>query len=192
MSTSLQTTALAIGKPSIVRIYLAEAASELLRLARTPSFAAPTLAFPLVFYVMFGIVLPGSWGGLDRATYLLATYGVFGVIGPSLFGFGVGMAMERQQGWLELKRVSPMPIAAYFFAKIAMSLVFALAVVCLLTIVCALLFSLISTTSRSASRTPSARHSTPAWSLRHSRSEARSCRRRPTAIGSVPAATAVR
>jgi ABC-2 type transport system permease protein len=42
--------------------------------------------------------------------------------------------MERQQGWLELKRVSPMPTTAYFFAKIAMSLTFAFAVIVLLTV----------------------------------------------------------
>jgi ABC-2 type transport system permease protein len=131
MSPSLDTTALAIGRPSLLRIYLSEAAAELLRVIRTPSFAVPSLAFPLVFYVMFGLVLPGRWGDLDKATYLLATYGAFGVIGPSLFGFGVGMAMERQQGWLDLKRVSPMPTGAYFFAKIAMSMAFAFATICL-------------------------------------------------------------
>ncbi|QSA97255.1 ABC transporter permease [Methylococcus sp. EFPC2] len=120
---------LVIGRPSLLRIYLSEAAAELLRLLRTPSFSVPTLAFPLVFYVLFGIVPQGHWGDLHKATYLLATYGVFGVIGPALFGFGVGLAIERQQGWLELKRVSPMPTGAYFFAKIAMSLVFALAVI---------------------------------------------------------------
>jgi ABC-2 type transport system permease protein len=133
MSRSLDTTVLAIGRPSMLRIYLAEAAAELLRVIRTPSFALPSLAFPLVFYVMFGLVLPGRWGDLDKATYLLATYGAFGVIGPSLFGFGVGMAMERERGWLDLKRVSPMPTGAYFFAKIAMSMVFAFTTVCLLS-----------------------------------------------------------
>ncbi len=135
MSTPLQTTALTLGRPSMLKIYFSEAAAELLRTLRTPSFAVPSLAFPVVFYVMFGIVLPGQWGGMDKATYLLATYGVFGVIGPSLFGFGVGMAIERQQGWLELKRVSPMPTGAYFFAKIAMSMVFAFVIILLLTTV---------------------------------------------------------
>ena len=123
----------AMGRPSMLRIYFLEARYELLRVLRNPSFAVPALAFPLVFYVLFAIVLPGQWGGFEKATYMLATYGVFGVIGPALFGFGVGLAMERQQGWLELKRVSPMPTAAYFFAKIAMSVVFALTVVLLLS-----------------------------------------------------------
>jgi ABC-2 type transport system permease protein len=120
--------------PSVLRIQSLEAWYELLRVLRTPSFAIPSLAFPVVFYVLFALVLPGQWGGFQKATYLLATYGVFGVIGPALFGFGVGLAIEREKGWLELKRVSPMPIFVYFTAKIAMSLAFGMAIVCLLTI----------------------------------------------------------
>lgn len=119
--------------PSLVRIYVTEAWYELLRLLRTPAFALPTMLFPVVFYGLFGIVLPGSYGSFDKATYLLATFGVFAVIGPALFGFGVGMAIEREQGWLELKRASPMPPGAYFFGKITTGLLFALTVVLLLS-----------------------------------------------------------
>jgi len=116
------------------RIYWREAGYEFLRMLRTPAFALPTLIFPLVFYVMFAIVLPGRWGDFDKSAYLLATYGVFGIMGPALFGFGVGLALERESGWLALKQVSPMPTGAYFFAKIAMSLCFGLVVVILLSI----------------------------------------------------------
>lgn len=130
---ALATAAARFAPPSLLRLYLLESWYELLRVLRTPSFALPTLLFPLAFYLMFAVVLPGKWGDLHRATYLLATYGVFGVMGPALFGFGVGLAIERQQGWLELKRVSPMPTAAYFAAKVAMSLAFALAVTVLLS-----------------------------------------------------------
>jgi ABC-2 type transport system permease protein len=124
-----------IAEPSLMlpRIYLREAWYEFLRLLRTPAFALPTLIFPLVFYVMFAIVLPGKWGSFDKSAYLLATYGVFGIMGPALFGFGVGLALERQNGWLALKQVSPMPMGAYFFAKIAMSLIFGGVVVVLLS-----------------------------------------------------------
>jgi ABC-2 type transport system permease protein len=125
----------ALRAPSVARIFLLESRFELLKLLRTPAFALPTLAFPVIFYLLFAIVLPGQWGGYSKPAYLLATYGVFGVIGPALFGFGVGLAMEREQGLLELKRVSPMPTAAYFFAKIAMSLCFGLIIVLLLSAV---------------------------------------------------------
>ena len=119
--------------PSVLRIQVLESWYELLRVLRTPAFAIPSLAFPVVFYLLFAVVLPGQWGSYQKAAYLFATYGVFGVIGPALFGFGVGLAIEREKGWLELKRVSPMPTFVYFIAKITMSLVFAFAVLCLLT-----------------------------------------------------------
>ncbi len=118
-----------------LRVYAWESYYELLKTLRQPAFVIPSLAFPVVFYALFAIVLPGNWGGYQKATYLLATYGVFGVIGPALFGFGVGLAMEQQQGLLRLKRVSPMPISAYFFAKIVMSLVFASIIYGLLSLV---------------------------------------------------------
>ena len=119
--------------PSLLRIQALESWFELLRVLRTPAFAIPSLVFPVVFYVLFALVLPGQWANFQKAAYLFATYGVFGVIGPALFGFGVGLAIEREKGWLELKRVSPMPTFVYFIAKISMSLVFAFAVLCLLT-----------------------------------------------------------
>lgn len=119
--------------PSLWRSYLAEVRGEALKTWRTPSFVLPTLLFPLVFYVLFALLLPGQWGGLDKPLYLLATYGVFGIMGPALFGFGVGVALERQNGWLALKQVSPMPPGAYLFAKLCMSLGFGLLVVILLS-----------------------------------------------------------
>jgi ABC-2 type transport system permease protein len=109
-----------------------EAWYEVLRAFREPAFAIPSLAFPVVFYGLFAVVLPGT---ASKATYMFATYAVFGAIGPALFGFGVGMAMERAQGWLDLKRVAPMPTGAYFFAKIFMSLLFASVIYLLLSIV---------------------------------------------------------
>jgi ABC-2 type transport system permease protein len=133
MNTATHPVLDALGQPSSLRIHALEAWFEFLRVLRTPAFAMPTLCFPVVFYVVFALVVPGSWGSVHKASYLLATYSVFGVIGPALFGFGVGLALERQQGLLELKRVSPMPTSAYFLAKIVMSLAFGLAVVILLS-----------------------------------------------------------
>lgn len=134
MTPSVHPVLAGLGRPSSLRIHALEAWFEFLRVLRTPAFALPTLTFPLVFYVVFALLVPGKWGDLDKAAYLFATYCAFGVIGPALFGFGVGLALEREQGLLDLKRVSPMPTSAYFLAKIAMSVAFALAVVVLLSI----------------------------------------------------------
>ena len=49
----------------------------------------------------------------------MATYSVFGVMGPGLFGFGVGLAMDRERGLLTLKRVQPVPASALLLAQVA-------------------------------------------------------------------------
>lgn len=110
----------------MLRSYFLEAKYELLKAWRMPAFAIPTLAFPLFFYGLFGLTFSarGGPGGLHMASYLIATYGAFGVMGPSLFNFGVGVAAERGQGWLLLKRATPMPPLAYFLGKIATAMVF--------------------------------------------------------------------
>lgn len=107
------------------RIYSLEAKYEFLKLARLPGFVIPTLAFPLMFYLLFGVAMGGRAAGpVNLASYLLPTYGSFGVMGIALFGFGVGLAVERGQGWLLFKRATPMPPLAYFTSKLAMVLVF--------------------------------------------------------------------
>jgi ABC-2 type transport system permease protein len=104
-------------------VYALEAKYEFLRVLRTPAFAAPTLLFPPVFFLLFGVLL--NHGNEQAARYLFAGYSVFGVMAPALFGFGVGFAMERERGWLSLKRVMPMPPGAYLLAKMAMAMLFA-------------------------------------------------------------------
>ena len=106
------------------RAYALEAKFEFLRVLRTPAFAVPTLLFPPMFYLLFGLLL--NRGSPNAAHYLFATYSVFGVMAPSLFGFGVGVAIERERGWLALKRVAPMLPGAYLLAKMAMAMLFAL------------------------------------------------------------------
>jgi ABC-2 type transport system permease protein len=121
----------ALERPSLWRIYTLEARLEFMKLLRLPAFVLPTLAFPVLFYVFFGLSMKAD-GPIVLATYLIATYGVFGVVGAALFGFGVGVATERGQGWMLLKRASPMPPGAYFAAKIFMSVVFGSLIVAML------------------------------------------------------------
>lgn len=112
-------------KRNLFRIYALEAKYELFKMMRLPMYAIPTLAFPLMFYLLFGVAMGGrSAGPVSLAAYLLATYGAFGMMGVALFGFGVGIAVERGQGWLLFKRATPMPTPAYFAGKLAMVLLF--------------------------------------------------------------------
>lgn len=130
-TTTLAASSRVSQRPSLARIYLLEAKLEFLKLWRMPAFAIPTLAFPVLFYAFFGLTFKPP-GAFSMATYLVATYGCFGVIGASLFGFGVGVAVERGQGWMLLKRASPMPPGAYFAAKIAMSVLFGSLIIAML------------------------------------------------------------
>jgi len=116
------------------RVYALEAKYEFLKVLRMPAFAIPTIAFPVMFYALFGLAFGGGRipGGSTMGTYLIPTYGAFGVIGAAMFGFGVGVAVERGQGWMTLKRATPMPPLAYFFAKLAVATIFSAVIVLLL------------------------------------------------------------
>lgn len=122
-------------KWSPVGCYVLEAKYELLKVIRMPAYAIPAITFPVMFYALFGLAFGGGRGvgGVSMATYLIATYGAFGVIGASLFGFGVGVAVERGQGWMVLKRATPMPPLAYFAAKLVTCTIFAAVIVLLLS-----------------------------------------------------------
>jgi len=104
--------------------YIAEIGAECLKLVRAPEFILPTLVLPVAFYAMFAVIVPGS---NQNAPYLLATFGVFAVMGPALFGFGAGVAQERERGWLKLKRAVPAADFAYIAAKTAATLIMAAA-----------------------------------------------------------------
>jgi ABC-2 type transport system permease protein len=120
-----------------MRAYALEAKYEFYKHVRMPAYAIPSIAFPVMFYLLFGVLFGGGRpaGGTTVATYLLATYGAFGVIGAALFGFGVGVAVERGQGWMTLKRATPMPPFAYFTAKVGMAVLFGAIIIALLTVV---------------------------------------------------------
>ncbi len=102
--------------------FICEAGGELLKAFRAPEFILPTLVMPVAFYALFAIALPGS---NQAAPSLLATFGVFAVMGPAVFGFGAGVASEREQGWLTIKRAAPTYAFSYIGAKLYATLFFA-------------------------------------------------------------------
>ena len=111
---------------AVMKSLAVETRFEVLRLARQPAYLAPLFAFPLAFYYLFGITMnQHAHLGASAATYFLASYGAFGVIGAALFGFGVTLALERGEGWLVLRRASPMRLSCYLTAKMFAALTFA-------------------------------------------------------------------
>ncbi|MEJ0038297.1 MAG: ABC transporter permease [Gammaproteobacteria bacterium] len=117
----------------LLHAYWTEARYEVLRTLRTPAFLIPTVALPVMLYVFFGIVLHG-----DKPTppeislQVLSGFTMFSVIGPGLFGLGIGFAMERQHGIVTLKRAQPMPFAANLIGKLFSAMTLSLIVITLL------------------------------------------------------------
>src|ERR1700735_3298900 len=112
-----------------------EARFEFLKLSRNRSYLFSMIGFPVIFYLLFGVTNKNYvFHGHTIARYLLAGYSCFGAMGSSLFGIGAGLAFERGHGWLEMKRASPMPAAAYLLAKLCVSITFAVGITILLMI----------------------------------------------------------
>jgi len=112
-------------------IYWKEAKYEFLKYLRLRMYTVSVLSYPLMFYVLFGLVLysRGAIDGTRAPLYLIPSYGTFGVIAASLFGTAAGLASDRGLGWLQVKRASPMPPFAYFVAKLTTSFIFSTVVV---------------------------------------------------------------
>ena len=134
----MSTATIALGSQRISRsplhtatIYWKEMKYEFLKNLRLRMYTASVLSFPIMFYVLFGLVLNSNQaiGATRVPTYLIATYGTFGVMGASLFGTTAGLASDRGLGWLQVKRASPMPPFAYFVAKVTTSMIFSTIIV---------------------------------------------------------------
>lgn len=126
-----------ISTPSPANIYWKEAKYELLRSLRLQVYTFSVIGFPVMFYILFGLFITRgqTLSNLSASTYLLATYGTFGIMGASLFGTAGALSAERGLGWLQVKRASPMPPIAYFTAKIVKGVIFSIVVVlCLLAL----------------------------------------------------------
>ncbi|HEV2469054.1 MAG TPA: ABC transporter permease [Candidatus Sulfotelmatobacter sp.] len=130
-SVALSNTQIQRSPGHTATIYLKEAKYEFMKNLRLRVYTASVLSFPIMFYVLFGLVLnsKNAIAGTRVPTYLIATHGTFGVMGASLFATAAGLASDRGLGWLQVKRASPMPPFAYFVAKIVTSMIFSAIIV---------------------------------------------------------------
>lgn len=104
--------------------FLLEVKFDLLMRLRQKTFSLTAIGFPVLFYLVFGVALRHGETGAGSATYLLATYGCFGVVGIALSNFGVSVALERGYGWSAMKASSPMPPFLFLLARLCTCAVF--------------------------------------------------------------------
>jgi len=108
----------------VLSAYLSDMRLELTKMARTPAFAIPTILFPALFYLLFGIAMGGGRGDAQFAIQALARWSMFGTMAPGLFGFGVSLAFERENGQMILRQALPMPAGSYLIARMINAMAF--------------------------------------------------------------------
>jgi ABC-2 type transport system permease protein len=116
----------------LLAAYSGDIRLEFVKMLRTPAFALPTLFFPAMFYLLFGVVLARHNATASVTTF--ANMGVFGTMAPGLFGFGVALAFEREQGLLRFKQALPMPPGSHLLARMVMAMLFAALIAILLLV----------------------------------------------------------
>ena len=106
-------------------VFSKEIRYEFVKMLRTKAFSLSVIGFPVMFYLLFGTSNRHNM----FARYLMPSYSCMGVVSACLFGIGMGIAMERAYGWLEVKQASPMPRFAYLTAKVITCAAFSLVIV---------------------------------------------------------------
>jgi ABC-2 type transport system permease protein len=111
----------------VLRAYASEVKYESLRMLRSPGFVIPFLLLPVPVYLFFGVLLPGPAIAKNPAlgNYLFSGFSAFAIMGPALFGAGCTLALERDAGFLKLKRALPAPTGSYLLAKVVVGMIFA-------------------------------------------------------------------
>ncbi|HSK23165.1 MAG TPA: ABC transporter permease [Egicoccus sp.] len=122
----------------LARILRVELRDEFLAILREPTGLFFSIAMPVGFFALF----TGLYGGFDAAgvstsTRMLATFGTFGVVGVTLLNPGIGVADDRERGWLRHKRVTATPIPVTLLAKVIATIPYSLGVLLAMTAVAA-------------------------------------------------------
>ncbi|SER75538.1 ABC-2 type transport system permease protein [Lentzea xinjiangensis] len=116
------------------KVFGVELADELRGIVREPAALFFSIVMPVAFFALF-VSLFGKLGsgGLSAGTTMLTTFGAFGVISVVLMNPGIGVAADRERGWLRAKQVSAVPIGVTLSAKVVASLPYAAGVLVAMT-----------------------------------------------------------
>lgn len=111
---------------------------EIRRALRNRRYVLFGVGFPVLFYLLYTVVLQrgqpvGAIDDVPWATYFMVSMASYGAMIAGLFSAQV-IAGERAQGWVRLLRTTPLPPAVYVATKLLVSLVVTLPAVLLVTI----------------------------------------------------------
>jgi ABC-2 type transport system permease protein len=103
------------------QLYRAEVYCQFLQQFRIPLqfFSVPLgviWPYALVVFVAERVL------SMTTGPLLLVIFGVLGTLNLGMLGLGLAVARERAQGWMRLKRASPVPPLAHFAGKVTVTL----------------------------------------------------------------------
>lgn len=125
MKTHPNNSSVSMSLGRILRAYLIEAKYAFVSMLRIPVMPITMMALPVFLYILFAATVVGNLVAENPtiAVSFFSGFLIFAMTGPGLFGFGVGLAVERQSGILNLKRAQPMPPASCLIAKMITAVV---------------------------------------------------------------------
>jgi ABC-2 type transport system permease protein len=103
------------------RQLFAELRVSFLILARQPGFWVPTLLFPAMLYSFFGAGLAGEG---PAASYAMASFAVYAVLGVGFYQFGVTVAQDRADPFIRWQRLLPGSALAPWVARVIVGMGF--------------------------------------------------------------------
>jgi ABC-2 type transport system permease protein len=112
----------------LLPMLLAQTRSDFRMRWRVPAFSLTSLALPILFFTFFGLpfarqTLPN---GVSMGAFLLASFAAYAVGNVMVYGFGIGVAVERGQKVDVLLRATPLPAGVAITAKVLTALIFSL------------------------------------------------------------------
>ncbi|NUR09498.1 MAG: ABC transporter permease [Nocardioidaceae bacterium] len=115
------------------RVFLAELRDELRSIVREPTSLFFGILMPVGIFVLFNLLYGhDAVQGLSAGTAMVATFGTYGVITVASLQPGIGVAQDRDLGWLRMKRVSAVPIWISLTAKATAALLYGVGVLVLM------------------------------------------------------------
>ncbi len=128
-------------RPRLDRLLAAQIVAEAKSNLRVPEYVIGVVGVPILLYAMFGLPLADeiTAGGTSVGAISVASMTCYGIVSLAIFTFGADVATERGKGWLRRLRATPMPMWAYFTAKMVSALVFS-AVILAGTLAVAMIF----------------------------------------------------
>lgn len=122
-----------------LRLLRVEVVDELRGILREPAALFFSILMPVGFFALFVSIFGAlTAGGVPAGTRMLATFGTFGVLSVTLMNPGIGVAQDREIGWLRAKRVSAVPLPVTLASKVIAALPYAGGVLLAMTAAAAL------------------------------------------------------